>query len=178
METTVFFKEIQKFRQKWLWALMLGVGVGTNGLFLYGVIQQVIFGQLFGNKPASDTMLLIIFGSNLLITILITLLLAYSRLETQIREDGIYMKYFPIHSAYKKFAWTEISKAYVRKYDAIVEYGGWGIRCGFNFKVKAYNVSGNKGLQLEFISGKKILIGTNKPKELTEILISMGKLKQ
>ena len=39
-----------------------------------------------------------------------------------------------------------------------------------------YTVSGTMGLQLEFVSGRRLLIGTNKPKELTEVLNSIGKL--
>ena len=38
---------------------------------------------------------------------------------------------------------------------------GWG---------KAYNVSGNRGLQLELSSGKKILIGSQRADELARIL--------
>ncbi|MBX2959059.1 MAG: hypothetical protein KF732_03800 [Flavobacteriales bacterium] len=65
---------------------------------------------------------------------------------------------------------------YVRQYSPLTEYGGWGIRLGLFGKGTAYNVSGNKGLQLEFTNNKKLLIGTNKPNELTETLTKIGKL--
>jgi hypothetical protein len=42
----------------------------------------------------------------------------------------------------------------------------------------AYNISGDKGLQLEFTDNKKLLIGTNKPEELNEVLSKIGQLKQ
>ena len=158
-----FFTETQRFKHWWIWVLMLG----TNCFFLYGIIKQVVFGQQFGNRPLSNTWLFIVFGFTLLLTLLI---------ETRINEDGIYVKLFPFQFTHKKYAWTEVSKLYLRQYSPIAEYGGWGIRYGINGK--AYNVSGNMGLQLEFISGKKLLIGTNKPKELTETLISTGKIKK
>ncbi len=44
------------------------------------------------------------------------------------------------------------------------EYGGWGIRYGM--KGMAYNVSGNRGVQLEFETGKRLLIGSQRPEEL------------
>ena len=68
-------------------------------------------------------------------------------------------------------------KSYVRQYSPIIEYGGWGLRFGIFGKGTAFNVSGNKGLQLEFINNKKLLIGTNKPDALTETLIKLGRLK-
>jgi hypothetical protein len=71
-----------------------------------------------------------------------------------------------------------LTKIYVRQYAALTEYGGWGLRFGLWGKGTAYNVSGNKGLQLEFHTNKKLLIGTKKPDELTEALNKMGQLKQ
>ena len=59
-----------------------------------------------------------------------------------------------------------------------MEYGGWGLRLGLFGNGKAFNVSGDKGLQLEFTDNKKLLIGTNRPEELTETLIKIGQLKQ
>jgi hypothetical protein len=60
----------------------------------------------------------------------------------------------------------------------LTEYGGWGLRLGILGKGTAFNVSGDKGLQLEFIDNKKLLIGTKKPEELTETLNKIGQLKQ
>jgi TATA-box binding protein (TBP) (component of TFIID and TFIIIB) len=42
---------------------------------------------------------------------------------------------------------------------------------------KAYNVSGNQGVQLFFTNGKKLLIGTQKPEEITAILKQINQLK-
>lgn len=42
------FSEIQRFRLKWAWAGVIAV----NGLFIYAIVQQVILGKPFGNKPA------------------------------------------------------------------------------------------------------------------------------
>ncbi|MBJ2175825.1 hypothetical protein JBL43_16340 [Aureibaculum sp. A20] len=67
--------------------------------------------------------------------------------------------------------WNDISKVYVRKYNAITEYGGWGFR-GYIFKTggKAFNVMGNKGIQIVLKNGKKMLIGTQKEVEAERIL--------
>jgi hypothetical protein len=79
---------------------------------------------------------------------------------------------------FKYYPWNEISKSYVRQYFPIREYGGWGLRLGIFGKGKAYNISGDKGLQVEFSDNKKLLIGTNKPDELAETLDKIGQYKK
>jgi hypothetical protein len=88
---------------------------------------------------------------------------------------------------YKQFAWEDIENAYPRKYNPILEYGGWGYRAGWGVnlgtkirvgigsksgfrKGTAYNMRGNIGLQLELKNGKKVLIGTQRGAEIEEIL--------
>jgi hypothetical protein len=170
MDNEILFTEKQRFKQWWLWIILIGINV----LFLFGVFKQVIIGHQFGNKPMSNTGLIIVT----LLTMLFTLLFLNFRLETKIKKDGIYVRFFPFHFKFKHFTWDVLTKIYVRQYAALTEYGGWGLRFGLFGKGTAYNVSGNKGLQLEFNNNKKLLIGTNKPDELTETLNKIGQLKQ
>ena len=169
MNNEILFRERQRFKQWWIWLILLGV----NGLFLYGVFKQVIGGQPFGSKSMNDTVLLIATG----LTILLTLLFISLRLDTQIKRDGIYVRFFPFHINFRHYTWDTLAKSYVRQYSAITEYGGWGLRLGLFGKGKAYNVSGNKGLQLKFKTSKKLLIGTNKADELNETLNKIGQWK-
>lgn len=170
MNNEILYTERQKFKQWWLWLILLGV----NGLFLFGVFKQVIYGEQFGNKPMSNTGLLIATC----VTILLTILFVNFRLDTTIKEDGIYVRFFPFHLKFKHYTWDTLTKSFVREYSPLTEYGGWGMRLGVFGKGGAYNISGNKGLQLEFANKKKLLIGTNKPNELTETLKKIGQLKQ
>jgi hypothetical protein len=92
-------------------------------------------------------------------------------LRVEIREDGIYYQYSPIHWKWRMLPYSNIKTAYIRKYSALKEYGGYGIRLGFAGKGRALNVRGNIGLQLEFNDNKsKLLIGTQKPEELAKAL--------
>ncbi|MBP7496901.1 MAG: hypothetical protein KA792_04470 [Bacteroidales bacterium] len=170
MNKDILFFETQKFRQLWLLFLLLSVvGITFMAFFIQfaGAKQQI-------ENPIDKAGLLI----SACLIVLITLLFYYVRLETQIRRDGIYVRFFPFHIKYKFYNWESLSKVYIRQYSAIKEYGGWGLRIGFFRKGKALNVSGNKGLQLEFTNKKRLLIGTNKPDELTSILSNLGQLKQ
>lgn len=86
MNSKNLFTERQRFKQWWLWVILLGI----MGLFLFGVIKQVIYGQQFGDKPMSNTGLLI---STILFS-LFTLLFIIYRLDTIIKKDGIYVRFF------------------------------------------------------------------------------------
>ena len=82
-------------------------------------------------------------------------------------------KFFPFHFSLKTILWIDITKAYVRTYDPIGEYGGWGFKGGAFWnrgKGKCINVSGDVGIQIEFKNGKKLLIGTQKESDTKRIL--------
>ena len=107
--------------------------------------------------------------------LLLTLLFVFLRLDTAIQKDGIYYRFLPFQLTYKKISWDRISKAFVRQYNPITEYGGWGLRIGLFGKGQAFNVSGNKGLQLVYDNGKKLLLGTQRPQEIEQVLKQLGR---
>ncbi|MDQ1088365.1 hypothetical protein [Siphonobacter sp. SORGH_AS_1065] len=86
MSEDISFTERQRFNQWWLWLILLGI----NGLFSFGVFKQVIGGHLFGDKPMSNTGLLITMG----LIIVLTLLFISFRLDTIIKKDGIHVRFF------------------------------------------------------------------------------------
>ncbi len=159
---TVNFRESQKFKQYWLWIIML-VFVG---IWIWGIVQQIIFNIPFGNNPTSDDILLLIG----IVPIGLCLLLFQAKLITEVKKDGIYIKFLPFHFKYQKISYNDIKKYEVIEYLPLRDYGGWGIRYNFFKKEKAYNLHGKIGLQLEFKNGKKLLIGTQKPDEIIEAI--------
>ena len=155
------FREEQKFQQVWVWFIVLGLAV----LVWYSTIQQIILRRPFGSRPAPDTLLIIFW---LLFGIGLPALLLYARLITEVRNDGIYIRFVPFHFSFHKIAFEELKSFEVRKYNALREYGGWGIRYGP--QGKAYNVGGNRGMQLELVDRKRILIGSQRPEEFLAVL--------
>jgi len=102
----------------------------------------------------------------------IAVLFVVLKLETEVRSDGLYVRFFPFHLKFKRFGVEDLSECYARKYRPIREYGGWGIRCGGK-QGRAYNVSGNKGVQLVFKNGRQLLIGSQREKELEDAIRSI-----
>jgi len=161
MKEEVLFTEQQRFNQ---WGLRVLLGLICIAP-LYGIYYQVILGKQFGNKPVGDHILYI---QAVLLLLLAFFFLNITKLETRITKVGIDVRFFPFHLKTRHYSWEEIDKAIVRTYSPIGEYGGWGLKTGSGGDT--YNVSGEQGIQLVFKSGRKLLIGTNKPQEAANVL--------
>ena len=156
------FKETQKFDQ---WLIKL-IYLGIIGFLAYTLYTLYIKKEDLGNVGVNDSSAQLILIS----TILLVLGLFYIfKLNTSIDEIGIHYQFLPIHFSRKTVRWENMKKCYVRKYNPIMEYGGWGYRFSFG-SGKAFNVRGNKGIQVELMTGKKILIGTQKAKDVQQII--------
>lgn len=160
-ETSPAYREVQRVRETWPWI----VGISLAGLIWYAAIAQVLLHRPFGNSPLPDAPLVVFY---LIIGIGLPALLLFSRLITEVRGDGIYIRYVPFHRSFRRIPFKDLKRCEVRTYRPLVEYGGWGIR--FGLKGKAYNVSGNRGVQLELANGKRLLIGSQRPEELWQAI--------
>ncbi len=165
MKNNILFSEKQHFKQWWIFLLLFLIA----GIFIFGFIKQNILGGQFGNNPMSNTGLII---SNIIVILFIILFLCL-RLDTQIKEDGIYVRFFPFAFKFKHYSWENIEALYMKEYSVLKEYGGWGIR--FGISGKALNVSGKNGLQLKLKNTGALLIGTNQPEEMTKVLKQLEK---
>ena len=96
MKKLILFSEKQKFKQWWLWVILLIV----NGVILIGIFKQLITDQPFGDKPMSNLGFLL----TAIPLLLITLLILNIRLNTLIKEDGLYVRFFPFHWSFKKIS--------------------------------------------------------------------------
>jgi len=158
------FKETQKFRQPWIWIIVIIAGLTPVLLFGSGIYHQLIKHQPYGNHPMNDNGLILSFTLVTLLFLLLISLFMALRLLTTIDDKGISYRFFPFHFKYYHINWDEIEKAEVVQYNPIRDYGGWGIR--YSRKGKAYNVSGDMGLALTLKNGKHLLIGTQKEQEM------------
>ena len=162
----LLYREVQYFRQPWLWAIVLAVA----GLSIFAMVEQLILGESFGSNPSPDVVVLIIsivFGLGL------PVLFYRANLTMEVTRDGIHYRFFPFHLSPQKVPLGEVKTYEVITYSPLRDYGGWGIRYGS--KGKAYNVSGNRGVRLELSNGKRILIGSQKTEALFQAIASAMK---
>ena len=157
------FKEEQGFTQGWL-HLLLAVSF---------IVPLVLITNEVIEKGWSNTDARVGF-----IVVIISVLLTYGfifslKLRTRIDETGINFRFLPFHLSNKHIAWSELKSSYVRNYQAISEYGGWGMKGGKLWnksKGVSYTTKGDVGIQLELQSGKKILLGTQRVEEAKQVL--------
>ena len=160
------FREIQRFGQKWLQFGVAAVSLGLIIPFGYGMVKQVVLGSPWGNRPMSDAALLIVGPIVILMGIGLFLLFHKMKLITEVKADGVYINFVPL--ARQTLRFEDIVSCEVRTYKPLREYGGWGVRFGRDGK--AYNVTGNRGVQLKLSNGKGLLIGSQRPEELAQAI--------
>jgi hypothetical protein len=160
------FHEEQQFRQPWLWILLLVLAVCITVVFVQGFYTQLYLGLPWGERPMSDTALLITGTLSIVFTAGFGWLFYQLKLVTEVDSDGIHIRFFPLTRKHIRF--EDISSCEVRIYRPIREYGGWGIR--FSRKGRALNVSGNRGVQLEFLQGMPLLIGSQQADDLARAI--------
>lgn len=153
-----YFVEIQKFSKKYIRTIM-----GIMGLF--PVIQAI--GILLVNSNVH--MFQILFLS-LLFMLGMFFLLSFYELKTVIKKEGIYIKFLPIHTRNLFYSWGEIQNLEIIHYHAFRHYIGWGYRPKMFKMPKAMTISGNYGLKITLKSGEELLIGTQRPNDLTYLI--------
>ncbi|WP_230383904.1 DUF6141 family protein [Pedobacter endophyticus] len=133
MNQKILFSEIQ--------------GDGNVGLIILLILIDILMLYLLFTKWKAKSMLYNIgIGLGLIIAFLATFIIITMKQYTEIKEDGVYVELFPIQPSFNFYPWEGIEKCYVRTYNPISEYGGWGLKG--SAKNKAVNESGNIGLQL------------------------------
>lgn len=153
------FKETQKFTQTWLMILLAISLLVPVGIILKEYTKQ-------GTNVTTRELILTI---SLMVVSLSPIFIF--KLITRIDERGIHYCFFPIHRKLKLISWSNIDSIYLRNYNPISEYGGWGLKTGWGRKHgKAFNISGDLGIQLILKDGRKLLIGTQKKGEAQLVL--------
>jgi hypothetical protein len=156
------FREEQRFSQWWLYLLLGVLALSTTTLFGFGIFKQLVRGLPWGDRPMSDTALAVVGPAVILAGWGAVLFLRWTRLVVEVRESGLLIWFRPF--VHRNILYREIRTCEARTYQPIREYGGWGIRAGRGGM--AYNVTGDRGVQLELVNGKRLLIGSQRAGEL------------
>ncbi|MBD1398358.1 hypothetical protein H9Q13_14400 [Pontibacter sp. JH31] len=155
--TQVIFRERQRFRQFWLWALIIGIAA----IFWAGFVYQVVLGGAFGNRPVTDVQLSIMLA---LIGFGLPFFFYWMSMTTEVQTGMLYVRFKPFHLKPVRIPLHTVRDYEKVTYSPISDYGGWGIRWGA--KGKAYSMSGREGVLLHFYNQQPLLVGSQRAKEL------------
>jgi len=169
----IAFREVQQFRQLWLWIVLAASTLPVAGIFGYGMVEQLVLGNQWGNKPMSDTGLLVSGIAAIVISLGLLIMFWRSYLVTEVRHDGLFVRFFPFHWSFKRIELERVQDVEAKTYSPLMQYGGWGIRYGRGGK--AYNVSGKKGVMLTYNNAKTLLIGSQESEKLEAAIKSVWK---
>jgi Na+/melibiose symporter-like transporter len=143
----------------------------SNAMIWFAIASLLItFLALVLNFSANESDWIGMLILSIVIVSIVPLLLLAS-VHLRIEKEGIYIRYFPFHFKPLFFNWSEIDHFELRKYNPLSEYGGWGLKGSKNNR--AYNVSGDMGLQITLKSGRKLLVGTANPKKMEVALLEI-----
>ena len=123
------------------------------------VLSPILTG---GERPLRDVAPMVAIG----LSIPTLLYLLFGSLRTRVTTEAVEISWGFSGIIRKKVPFSEIEGMEPVTYSPIREFGGWGIRFGFQGQGKAYNVSGNLGVQLEMSDGERLLVGSQRPQEL------------
>ena len=140
MTSEVLFRETQRMRQPWILAL---VGVTSAPVLVFDFVVG-------------------------LVVVLTAVGLIYSiQLTTEVRTDGIYVRFAPIHRSFRQLPFNEIVRVENTEF-GLLTYGGIGIRWTAN--TVAYMTTRGSGIKIDRENAKSVVIGSQEPLELMEII--------
>ena len=136
MGTTEAFQETQRFGQPWIWVLIGAIGVVS-------VIASA--------------------GLGLVVVVAVAVLFYLVRLTTEVRDDGVYVRFAPFHRSFRHIPSDEIESCEVTNF-GLLTYGGIGIR--WTPSTIAYMTTRGKGVTLHRENQKPVVIGSQRADEL------------
>jgi hypothetical protein len=151
------FREAQRPRHWYFWAFLVFLILMIWSMAIY----QLLLGIPIGDNPASDLELIVIF---ILAGVIFPVFLLLTKLEVEVRPDGLFVRFLPLHLRFKKIPLDEVIDVRSVTFSPLRDFGGWGIRYGD--QEKAYTINGRRGVRLTYKDGRGLLIGSLLPEEL------------
>ena len=142
-----YFREVQPLRQQRLIVVILIV------------VAVIVVVSLLSSGASTMWSVVIALGALGLVGALI---LAAS-LETTVDHEAITVAFHFLWPK-RRIPISDVRKAEATKYSPLLDYGGYGVRLGL--RGWAWSVSGCEGVLVETNDGSRLMIGSQRPKEL------------
>ena len=136
MGTSETFEETQRFGQPWIWLLIGAIGIVS-------VIASA--------------------GVGLVIVAVVAVLFYFVRLTTEVRENGVYVRFAPLHRSFRHIPFDEIEQCELTNF-GFLTYGGIGIR--WTPSTITYMTTRGNSVKLHRENQKSVVIGSERADEL------------
>jgi hypothetical protein len=156
----ILFEEEQRFRQPWLILVVV---------FICAIVFTSVFLSLHSLTIASvGTVGFVGMLSGIVASSLVVIILLVARMRVRVDHQALEISFRPF--VHRRIRLQEIARFEPRTYRPLVDASGWGVHYSFTGKGWAYNVSGDRGVQITLKNGAWLLIGSQKPDELARAI--------
>ena len=168
-ESPVLFHEEQRFRQWWVWLMLLGILAFLVAFYVPHIVQNARQGAPVGQTRQDRVGFVVAMCTFVLMGGTIW---AFARmcLVTEVRADGLYIRFWPFHWSFRRIDLGDLFAVKAEEYSPLSEFGGWGLRWSFTGNGRAYSVSGNLCVRLRFVNDRYLVIGSARPEELAQAI--------
>lgn len=162
-----YFEEYQSFRQtRWIWYVIIPFTIILLLPIGLGLYQQIFQGIPWGDKPMSDSSLILVLMLCLVSAgFAITLLLSV-KLVTRVDVEGIHYRFFPQRSKWRIIRKEDVVQFEVRRNLNFFASGGIGYHKNIFRKTVSMTIQGGIHLWLKLYDGNQLIIGTQNPEAL------------
>ncbi|KAH3743661.1 hypothetical protein Pelo_14938 [Pelomyxa schiedti] len=158
------FYEEQRFRH-----LSLVIITLTSAAVVAGIITAA---TAVAAHRGSSYLLPLTIGLILCILVSTAWILVFtSRLQITVRDDELYVHFFPFCMWDKRVRLCDVTSAKPVNYDPISEYGGWGISYSPSQHMWVFAICGTHAVEIATKSGVHFMVGTTTPHELVTAVL-------
>ncbi len=157
-----WFEETQRMRDNvwilWMCGILL---ILPLPLVYYGLFEQLVIGQPWGNDPMSDTGLIAFSGFITIVSLGVLYMITSFQLETRIDREGIHYRLLPIVRSWKLIVREEIAEYHFEdKFKPFEGGGGVGRHRNIFKRLTTYRMYSRKHIDIKKKDGQRILLGT------------------
>lgn len=156
-----WFDEIQRLRDnRWLWAFLVFM---TLTIFLplgFGMHQQFVLGQPWGNEPVNDKGFIILMVFVAVSWGVAMFMLISMTLETRIDENGIHYRFVPLKPKWRTIRIEEIRTFTFEERFKFFDSGKIGHHYNVFKKQRSFKIWGGKHIAITLSEGSRLLLGT------------------
>lgn len=144
MSSESAFRETQRVDGRWVW---IAVGAAT----IAAIASLQVLGVLIGACVVG--------------------FIRATRLRTEVRDDGVYVRFAPLQRSFRRIPFAEIGDCERTEVSAVA-YGGVGIR--WLPGTIAYLVSSGEGVAITRLGDHNVVIGSQRSRELAAAIEEQG----
>jgi hypothetical protein len=157
VEGKTLFHEVQRFRQPWVWVILVPIALALIGFFAHVLLKQLVFGVPVGEKPLSDALLLAIGVVTFVVTLGLIIGLYKARMVVDVTDMGVAVQFFPLFHR-QTLGFEEIERCTLCSLPSMRARGGGGVQL-FGTQ-QMITVRGHEGVEIVLRDGGTLVLGS------------------